>query len=168
MPVPRSRRDLFDRFHFFRGEEEAVSRLPHHAKLAARIVIQHHCKMNLIVEVLLDGFDDCHFAGQCHVDYVGGLLRPEANAIADTQSRCQKRVRSRAPVSFPPADSIPRSMHRSWAILANFPHSTNYAVCLHQRLRSERLCPFQYIPRTRIAVTHLLFFCIRQESARAR
>ena len=66
---------IFMRLNLFGREEEAVARLAHHAELPARVVVQHHGKLNLVFEVLLNGFDDGNLAGQRHVHNIGLFLR---------------------------------------------------------------------------------------------
>jgi hypothetical protein len=59
--------------------------LPHHAELAAGVVVDDDSQLYAVVEVLLDGFDHRDLAGQRDVHDVRLLLRPDADAIPDAQ-----------------------------------------------------------------------------------
>lgn len=59
--------------------------LAHHAEFASGVFVENYGELDLVFEVLLDGFDDGYFASKGEVHDVGGFLRPEAGAIADAE-----------------------------------------------------------------------------------
>jgi hypothetical protein len=63
---------------------EAVARLAHHAELPARVVIDHHRKLDIVFKILLDGFNEGNLARQSHVHNVGLLGRTQANPVANS------------------------------------------------------------------------------------
>src|ERR1700723_3690048 len=74
-----------ERLNFFGREENAVAWLTHHAELPARVVVQHHRKLDLVLEVLLDGFDHGNLAGQSYVHDVCFFLWPYTDAVPNAK-----------------------------------------------------------------------------------
>src|SRR5690242_15331986 len=64
------------RFNFFGSEEETVPRLPQHSEIPSGIVLEDHGKMDLVLEIALNGLDYGGLALERHVHDIRALLRP--------------------------------------------------------------------------------------------
>ena len=77
LPARRERLTLTtaDGLDLVGGEEEAMPRLTHEAQVFTGVILDHHRKMDVILEILFDGLNNCRPTGQHQIEGVSATTR---------------------------------------------------------------------------------------------
>jgi hypothetical protein len=71
-----------ERLDLKRPKEEPMARLPHHPKVATRIVFEDNADVLLTFVILFDTFDSCDLSLQREVQNVSAIARTQSHTIA--------------------------------------------------------------------------------------
>src|SRR5882762_4850484 len=159
------------RLNLFRRKKETMARLPQFSQIPARIVVQDYRQVDLVFEILLDGFNCGDLSSECNIEDVCRALWPETDAVSfpqfdseHTHTGCFGQLRIPTVHSVPPAGRRPRSAPCSFINCSGASASVLSRIC---RVRSSPSRTSRFSSSVKVSTRNVRISSISVESKKS-